>query len=56
MRPRDTGGSVPAKKLVVSTYLQLLLIGAVALVLFTCEVPAVANAGKSSQSMGGKEL
>jgi hypothetical protein len=47
---------VPAKKLVVSTYLQLVLIGAVALVLFACEVPAVTNGGKSSPSMGGKEL
>jgi hypothetical protein len=47
---------VPAKKLVVSTYLQLVLIGAVALVLFTCEVPAVTNGGTFAPSIGGKEL
>jgi len=47
---------VPAKKLVVSTYLQLVLIGAVALVLFACEVPAVTNGGKFAPSTGEKEL
>jgi hypothetical protein len=47
---------VPAKKLVVSTYLQLVLIGAVALVLFTCEVLAVTNGGKFAPSIGGKKL
>ena len=56
MRPRDTGGSVPAKKLVVSIYLQCVLIGAAALVLFACEVPVVTDGGKSPLRTGGKEL
>ncbi len=56
MRPRDTGGSVPAKKLVVSTYLQHVLTGAAALALFACEVPAVTAGGKPSPGTGGMEL
>ena len=47
---------MPAKKLVVSTYLQLVLFGAVALVLFACEVPAVTNGGKPSPGTGEKKL
>jgi hypothetical protein len=56
LRPRDTGGSVPAKKLVVSTYLQHVLIGAAALVSFACEVPAVTDGGKSLPGSRGEEL
>ena len=56
MRPRDIGGSVPAKKLVVSIYLQCVLIGAATLVLFACEVPVVTGGGKSSLRTGGKKL
>ena len=62
---------MPAKKLVVSTYLQYVLIGAAVLVLFAfvrqlsgvlltsrdpiTEVPAVTDGGKSSPGTGGKE-
>jgi hypothetical protein len=47
---------VPAKKLVVSTHLQYVLIGAAALVLFAREVPAVPDGGRSSPGSRGKEL
>ena len=47
---------MPAKKLVVSIYLQCALIGAAALVLFACEVPVVTDGGNTSLRTGGKEL
>ena len=47
---------MPAKKLVVSIYLQCVLIGAAALVFFACEVPVVTDGGKSSPGVGRKEL
>lgn len=47
---------MPAKKLVVSTYPQYVLIGASALVLLACEVPAVTDGGKTSPGSKGKEL
>ncbi len=47
---------MPAKKLVVSIYLQCVLIGAATLVLFACEVPVVTGGGKSSLRTGGKKL
>ena len=47
---------MPAKKLVVSIYLQCVLIGAAALVSFACEVPVVTDGGKSPLRTGGKEL
>jgi hypothetical protein len=47
---------VSAKKLVVSTYPQYVLIDAAALVLLACKVPAVTDGGKSSPGSVGKEL
>ena len=47
---------MPATKLVVSIYLQCVLIGAAALVLFACEVPVVTDGGESPLRTGGKEL